>query len=43
LEQVPVDGAKMGQAEPAGRDAFGGALGDKPPLHAVELRRVGEA
>ena len=42
LEQVPMDGAKMGQAEPAGWDALGGALGDKPPLHAVELRRVGE-
>lgn len=43
LEQVPMDGAKMRQAEPAGRDAFGGALGDKPPLHAVEFRCVGQA
>ena len=42
-EQVPVDGAKLGEVEATGWDAFGGPLGDKPPFQAVKLRHVSEA
>jgi len=42
LEKVPVDGAKVGEVEAPGRDAFGGPLGDKPPFQAGKLCRVGE-
>jgi len=32
LEQVPADGAKVGELEAPGRDTFGCPLGDKLPL-----------
>lgn len=43
LEQMPVDGAKVGEVEAPGWDALGGPLRDKAPLHAVKPGRVRKA